>query len=292
MSSTTWALRTTTLTTESHTLLMGVVNVTPDSFADGASFVSESGEVDHDAAVRHGLQLMEAGADIVDVGGESTRPGSEPVDQDEEWRRVIPVVTGLAAAGVPVSIDTSKARVAEAAIAAGAQAVNDITALQDRAMARVCAESGAGVVLMHMQGSPATMQKAPRYDDVVAEVAGSLADFAAKAVRAGVDSAKICLDPGIGFGKRFEDNLSLLDGLEHITALGYPVLVGTSRKGFLGRILEDSGHPADADARDPATGATVALAIAKGASILRVHNIAAALQTARAADAIVRHGRS
>lgn len=287
-----WRLRSATLSNDDHTLLMGVVNVTPDSFSDGARFSGSDGAIDHDAAVRHGLSLVGEGADLVDVGGESTRPGAEPIPAGDEWRRVIPVVTGLAAAGVVVSIDTSKPEIAEAAIAAGAQVVNDVTALRNTEMASLCADAGVGVVLVHMQGSPATMQQNPTYDDVVAEVAAELGRRIEAATAAGISPDRICIDPGIGFGKSFEHNLALLDGLDEIARLGPPVLVGTSRKGFLGRILEESGHPAAAPHRDPATGATVALAIAKGAAAVRVHNVAAALQSARAADAIVRIGHS
>jgi dihydropteroate synthase len=289
----TWTLRSHALDNADHTLIMGVVNVTPDSFSDRAAFVAESGAVDHDAAVRHGLRLWEQGADIIDVGGESTRPGSSAVPEEVEWQRAVPVVAGLAAAGAIVSIDTSKPRVAQAAIAAGAEAVNDITALRDGDMAALCADAGVGVVLMHMQGTPTTMQDDPSYGDVLAEVGEELAARAAAARKAGVDQAKICIDPGIGFGKTFAHNLELLDRLDELAAAsGYPVMVGTSRKGFLGRILEDAEHPAVEADRDPATAATVALAIAKGAVMVRVHNVAASLQSARAADAIVRQGRS
>lgn len=290
---TSWSLRSHTLDNADHTLIMGVVNVTTDSFSDGAAFVSDGEAVDHDAAVRHGLRLWEAGADIIDVGGESTRPGSGSVPEEVEWERAVPVVAGLAAAGVVVSIDTSKPRVAEAAIAAGAEAVNDVTALRNAEMAALCARLGVGVVLMHMQGAPATMQDDPRYGDVASEVGEELAARAAAARKAGIERTKICIDPGIGFGKTFEDNLELLDRLDELAASsGYPVMVGTSRKGFLGRILDDADRPAAAADRDPATAATVALAIAKGAFMVRVHNVAASLQSARAADAIVRRGTS
>lgn len=282
-----WRLRTRTLDTADHTLIMGVVNVTPDSFSDGGAF-TDAGGVDHGAAVDHGLQLVHDGADLVDVGGESTRPGSHGIPVEEEIARVEPVVSGLAAAGVPVSIDTSKPEVASVALAAGAEVVNDVTALGNSEMASLCAEAGAGVVLVHMQGEPATMQDDPRYDDVVSEVAAFLRTRSGDVAEAGVDPERICVDPGIGFGKTFAHNLKLLRGLGEIAAGGLPVLVGTSRKGFLGMILERAGHPADAADRDHATGASVALSIAHGASIVRVHNVAAALQSARTADAIVR----
>ena len=286
----TWRLRAATLTTEDHTLIMGVVNVTPDSFSDGGDLAATPGTVDHDAAVAHGIRLFAQGADLVDVGGESTRPGTRGVSVEEELARVEPVVAGLVAAGVRVSIDTSKPRVAAAATTAGAEVVNDVTALRQPEMAALCAEAGVGVVLMHMQGTPETMQVDPRYGDVVVEVAADLEARAGTAIQAGVSADRICLDPGIGFGKTFDHNLALLTGLNRIRSLGFPVLVGTSRKGFLGEILERAGHPAGAADRDPATGASVALAIAHGASVVRVHNVANALQSARTADAIVRSG--
>ena len=266
---------------------MGVVNVTPDSFSDGGRFASPD-EVDHDGAVAAGLAMVAAGADIVDVGGETTRPGSHGVTADVEASRVLPVVEALADAGVTVSIDTSKAEVAQAALDAGAEIVNDVTALSDPAMAKACALSDCGVVLMHMQGTPRTMQHDPRYDDVVLDVSYALRDAAAAAVDAGVDRDRICLDPGIGFGKAWEDNLKLLNSLDRITGLGFPVLVGASRKSFLGRVLEAAGHPAVAEKRDPATLATVALAVASGVAVVRVHDVAGTLQAARTADAIVR----
>lgn len=271
---------------------MGVVNVTPDSFSDGGAFGDGSGVIDHAAAIAHGIRLLDEGADLVDVGGESTRPGSRGISAAEELDRIGPVITELSAAGVPVSIDTSKVEVARAAIEAGAEVVNDVTMLTDPDMGKACAESGVGVVLMHMQGTPATMQINPRYDDVVSDVAAALSAAVDRARAAGVDDAAICLDPGIGFGKSHDDNLALLAGLDSFATMGFPLLVGTSRKGFLGRILEDAGHPEDPDDRDQATGASVALAIARGAAVVRVHNVAAGLQSARTADAIVRGGNS
>ncbi len=286
-----WRLRTRTLNTREHTLIMGVVNVTPDSFSDGGSFTTPRAELDHDAAINHGLRLRESGADLVDVGGESTRPGSRGVDLAAELGRVIPVVEGLAAAGVIVSVDTSKAGVATAAIDAGAEVINDVTSLADPAMAPVCADAGVGVVLMHKQGPPETMQDDPHYGEVVSEVRDYLLDAAERARRAGIPSDRVCLDPGIGFGKTLEHNLELLARLDVLVAIGLPILVGASRKGSLGKILEQSGHPAPAPNRDPATGATVALAVAQGAAVVRVHNVGAALQAARTADAIVRTRR-
>ena len=280
----TWRLRTETLSNRDHTLIMGVMNVTPDSFSDGGLLP------DADAAVRHGLELWEAGADLVDVGGESTRPGSRGIDAATELDRVVPVVEELVGAGVIVSVDTSKPGVAQAAIDAGAEVINDVTALGDPAMAGVCADAEVGVVLMHMQGTPETMQGDPRYDDVVTEVSDYLLAAADRAVAAGIASDRICIDPGIGFGKTHEHNLQLLAHLRALVATDYPVLVGASRKGSLGKILETAGHPAEAVDRDPATGATVALAIESGVAAVRVHDVAAALQVARTADAIVRTG--
>ena len=285
-----WRIGTRTLDTRDHTLIMGVVNVTPDSFSDGGAFSTQDADLDHDAAIRHGFQLWEAGADLVDVGGESTRPGSSGIDSATELDRVLPVIKELAAAGVIVSVDTSKAEVAEATIDAGAEVINDVTALGDPAMGQVCADAAVGMVLMHMQGRPETMQDDPRYDDVVAKVREYLLAAAAAAAAAGISRDRICIDPGIGFGKTHEHNLDLLAHLDALVETGYPVLVGASRKGSLGRILEQSGHPAAAVDRDPATGATVALAVAAGAAAVRVHNVAATLQAARTADAIVRAG--
>lgn len=283
-----WQLRTQALNTLDHTLIVGVVNVTPDSFSDGGGFWTSPGTLDHDAAIRHGLRLWDEGADLIDVGGESTRPGSRGVDAATELDRILPVVRELAAAGVVVSVDTSKAVVAESGVAAGAEVINDVTALGDPAMVEVCAGAGVGVVLMHMQGRPETMQDDPSYVDVVGEIRDYLVAAARRAVSAGVAPDRICIDPGIGFGKTEEQNLEVLAHLDALVEVGFPVLVGASRKGTLGKILEQAGHPAPAEDRDPATGATVALAVAKGVSAVRVHGVAAAVQVARTADAIVR----
>lgn len=266
---------------------MGVLNMTPDSFSDDGVLVAGA-EIDHQVGIERGLEMAVAGADIVDVGGESTRPGSEAVDVDEELARVIPVIEGLAAKGVVVSVDTSKHEVAAAALDVGAEIVNDVTALADPAMAELCATSGCGVILMHMQNSPRTMQEEPSYDDVVLDVAYQLRDAAAGATAAGVIPDRICLDPGIGFGKTWSHNLQLLRAVDRLALLGFPLLVGASRKGFLGRILEAAGHPAPPSDRDAATLATVALAIASGAAVVRVHDVVGGLQAARTADAIVR----
>ncbi len=257
---------------------MGVVNVTPDSFSDGGRFFEQA------EAVAHGRRLAAAGADLVDVGGESTRPGAPPVSAEEESRRVVPVVRALAADGIVVSVDTTKACVAEEAISVGGEIVNDVSALSDPAMAAVIADRGAGVVLMHMQGTPATMQADPHYDNVTAEVLAALLERAALAESSGIDRERICLDPGIGFGKSIEHNLKLLHDLEAFTSTSYPILVGSSRKSFLG-VLAGLPNPLD---RDAATAGTTALAVAAGVFCVRVHDVPGNLQSARVADAIVR----
>jgi dihydropteroate synthase len=228
--------------------------------------------------------MFDQGADLIDVGGESTRPGSDSVPAGEEIRRVIPVVSALAEAGAVVSIDTSKGVVAAAALEAGAAVVNDVTALSDPDTVAAVAAAGAGVVLMHMQGDPRTMQQDPHYEDVVAEVRDYLLDRAAAAEGAGIAADAVCLDPGIGFGKNLEHNLDLLRGVGTLAATGYPVLVGASRKSFLQHLL----GPIPASERDPATSAAHVLAIAGGAAVIRVHNVVMGLRTARVADAIVR----
>jgi len=266
------------LTNEQHTLVMGVVNTTPDSFSDGGRFLEPA------VAIDRGLEMLGQGADIIDVGGESTRPGAMPVDADEEKRRVLPVVSALASAGAVVSVDTSKAEVAAAALDEGADIVNDVTALADPEMAAVVADSGAGLVLMHMLGTPRTMQRDPHYDDVVAEVAEYLTSRAQVALGSGIDGECICVDPGIGFGKTLQHNLALLRDLPVLTAGPYPVLVGASRKSFLEHLL----GPIPVEERDTASAAAHVLAIAGGAAIIRVHNVVTGLRTARVADAIVR----
>ena len=254
--------------------LMGILNVTPDSFSDGGRFLAA------DAAIAQARTLAEEGADIIDVGGESTRPGAEPVAEEEELRRVLPVLEGIADANAPaVSIDTSKASVARAALAAGASIVNDVSALRaDPEMAGVLADSGAGCCLMHMLGKPRTMQADPRYEDVVDDVKAFLEERMSFAVRAGVAEERIMLDPGIGFGKTNAHNLTLLCRLDELCALGRPLVVGTSRKSFIGRILaQDAGErePLAPERRLPGTIATNVLALARGASVFRVHDVAA-----------------
>jgi len=244
--------------------VMGVVNVTPDSFSDGGTFLDPA------AAIAHGLKLAAEGADVLDVGGESTRPGSDPVPLEVELERVLPVIDGLARqTEVPISIDTVKAEVAEQAIRAGAALVNDVTALRhDPAMAEVVAAAGVPVCLMHMLGEPKTMQDDPHYDDVVAEVSAFLTERAAFARSSGIDPGQICVDPGIGFGKTIDHNLALLRHLDRIAAIGPPVLVGASRKSFLGVL---TGQPLEG--RDIATVAVNLAAVRRGAWMLRVHAV-------------------
>ena len=251
---------------------MGVVNVTPDSFSDGGRFA------DHRAAVAHGLALADEGADWVDVGGESTRPGAQPVPEAEELRRVVPVVESLAAAGLAVSIDTRKASVARAAVGAGATLLNDVGAR----LGAVAADLGVAWAAMHAQGEPATMQDAPRYRDVLAEVRDALVARADAARAAGVP--QVWIDPGIGFGKTAAHNLELLARLEELVATGYPVLVGTSRKGFLGELLGASDGrdgPVPTDDRLEGSLATATWAMACGARMVRVHDVRATVHAAQ-----------
>lgn len=256
--------------------LMGVVNVTPDSFSDGGRYL------DPQAAVAHGLELVEQGADILDVGGESTRPGAEEVSAGEEVGRVLPVIEGLVGTAT-VSIDTSKAEVARAALDAGASIVNDVTALRhDPEIGELCAERGATLILMHMQGDPRTMQEEPRYDDVVEDVKAFLAERMEVAMDAGVAEGRIWLDPGIGFGKNLDHNLELLRRLGELRALGRPLVVGASRKSFIGKI---DGSPVGE--RLGGTIASSVLAAAEGADVLRVHDVAEAAQALKVASAIL-----
>jgi dihydropteroate synthase len=256
--------------------LMGVVNVTPDSFSDGGLYL------DAEAAVAHGEELVRDGAEILDVGGESTRPGAAEVSAEEERARVEPVVTGLAKT-TTVSIDTSKLAVAEAALDAGASIVNDVTALRaDPEIGSLCAGRGAGLVLMHMQDDPRTMQADPRYDDVVDDVKAFLAERLETAVAAGVDERRIWLDPGIGFGKTLDHNLELLRRLGELRELGRPLVVGTSRKSFIGKI-----DGSEVGGRVGGTIASSLIATAEGADVLRVHDVAEARQALTVASAIL-----
>jgi dihydropteroate synthase len=247
--------------------IMGVVNVTPDSFSDGGAFE------DHVAAIAHGRRLVAEGAAIVDVGGESTRPGADPVSTEEELRRVLPVVEGIAGLGLPaqISIDTMKLAVAEAAVDAGASYVNDVTAFRhEPELAGLVADRGVDCCLMHMLGEPRTMQENPRYGDVVDDVKAFLEERMTAAIAAGVAEERIQLDPGIGFGKTLEHNLELLRRLDELVALGRPLVIGTSRKSFLGRL---TGR--DVTERVHATVATSVIALERGARVFRVHDVAA-----------------
>jgi dihydropteroate synthase len=256
--------------------LMGVVNVTPDSFSDGGMYL------DANAAVVHGEELARDGAEILDVGGESTRPGAEEVSVEEEMARVVPVVAELAQTAT-VSIDTSKSAVARAALDAGATIVNDVTALRhDPEIGALCGERGAGLVLMHMQGDPRTMQENPTYDDVVDDVKAFLAERTEAAIDAGVGEESIWLDPGIGFGKSLDHNLELLRRIGELRELGHPLVIGTSRKSFIGKI--------DGSAVDDRLGGTIAsslLAAAEGVDVLRVHDVAETAQATKVANAIL-----
>ncbi len=263
-------------------LVMGVVNVTPDSFSDGGLWTDPA------QAVAHGLDLAADGAQLVDVGGESTRPGADPVTAEEELARVAPVVHGLVAGGARVSIDTSKAEVARAALAAGADYVNDVAAFRsDPDLAGVVADAGAECCLMHMLGDPRTMQRDPRYDDVVDDVKAFLEERLAAVVAAGVAEDRVHLDPGIGFGKTLAHNLELLDRLDEIVAVGRPVMIGTSRKSFIGKL---TGQAVAAE-RIEGTIATSVLALERGATIFRVHDVAPVHRALTVAAATLRrHG--
>ena len=262
-----------------ETGIMGIINVTPDSFSDGGKYANV------EAAVMRAKQMVADGADIIDIGGESSRPGAEPITANEECRRVIPVVQALAEQfQIPISVDTYKAKVAREALSAGACVINDITALHgDPNMCQIVADAQAGVILMHMQGVPATMQKTPTYQNVVAEVHAWLTEVASQAVDRGIDSSRIMIDPGIGFGKTFDHNLEILRHLMQFRGIGYPMLVGVSRKKFIGRILDLPVHQ-----REEGTVATVAWSIINGANVVRVHDVAKMKQVAQVIDTICR----
>ena len=256
-------------------IVMGVLNVTPDSFSDGGRFL------DAEKAVEHGLKMAGDGAAIIDVGGESTRPGSKSVSAEEQIRRVVPVIEGLCErTSVPISIDTYNVEVAEAALKAGAAIINDITALGDERMAELAAKRGVPVVLMHMQGKPLTMQAEPRYEDVVGEVLKFLLEKAKKAEQCGISKERIFIDPGFGFGKTLEHNLLLLKSLDKFVDTGYRVLVGTSRKSFIGKLTGREG-PAE---RIFGTAATVALCVAAGVCVVRVHDVAEMVDVVKVAN--------
>jgi dihydropteroate synthase len=259
-------------------VVMGVVNVTPDSFSDGGLWL------DPEKAIAHARASMEAGAGILDIGGESTRPGSLPVPADEQLRRIVPVFDGLRGIGARLSIDTTKATVAEAALDRGADIVNDVTALRDDPdLAGLVADRGCTVCLMHMLGEPHSMQDDPRYDDVVDDVKAFLEERLHSAVAAGIAEDKVWLDPGIGFGKTVDHNLQLLQRLRELTTLGRPIVIGTSRKGFIGTI---SGQ--QVEGRVPGTIATNVIALANGAEVFRVHDVAAVAQALTVAGATLR----
>jgi dihydropteroate synthase len=264
-----------------RTLVMGVVNVTPDSFSDGGRFLGAR------EAIEHALRLEEEGADILDIGGESTRPGSEFITLEEELQRVVPVIEGvLKRAGVPVSIDTTKAEVARQALKAGCTMVNEISAMRlDPEMLPLVVNQRVPFCLMHMQGMPKDMQVEPHYDDVIGEIMAFLRERAEAAEEAGADPLDIMIDPGIGFGKNLQHNLEIIRRLSELKSLGYTLVLGTSRKSFIGRILDLPG-----DERVEGTAASVALGIAGGADIMRVHDVKEMVRVARVADAIVGKG--
>lgn len=273
------------LTLGPRTLVMGIVNVTPDSFSDGGRFLANRDAIDQ------GLRLLDEGADILDIGGESTRPYSDPVTQEDELARIIPVIEALARrSDVPISVDTTKAEVARRALEAGAAIINDVSALRvDPDMGAVAARHGVPIILMHMLGSPKTMQVNPHYDDVVAEVSAFLRQAVDRAVQAGVPAAMVIVDPGIGFGKTIDHNLELLRRLHHLHDLGCPLLVGTSRKAFIRHLLKPPGAPdipADLPLVATGTQATVAACALRDAHIVRVHEVADTRATLKIIDAI------
>jgi len=261
-----------------RTLVMGILNVTPDSFSDAGKFL------DPRVAVERARRIAEEGADILDIGGESTRPGARPVPADEEWRRIGPVIEAVARdVDIPISVDTYKPRIARKAIRAGAVIVNDVRGLRDPEMVRVVANSGAGAVIMHMKGEPATMQENPHYDDVVAEVKAFLAERLGEAVSHGVAMESTVVDPGFGFGKAPRHNTTLLHSLREIRAIGRPVLAGASRKSFLASV-----HPTKDGEGPEASLAAAAIGVQNGADILRVHDVAKTVQFVRTLDTSMR----
>lgn len=272
-----------TLVLGERTLIMGVLNVTPDSFSDGGKFFRP------EDAVSAALAMEKAGVDILDIGAESTRPGSTGISGEEELERLLPVLQGLRGRlKIPISIDTQKSRVAEMAIGAGAEMLNDISGLRhDPKLAEVAARSGAPLILMHMRGTPRTMQKQPWAKDVIKDVCRGLGESVSIARRVGIPPSQIILDPGIGFGKSFAQNYELLAKLPELAKLGYPLLVGTSRKEFIGATLARSGKPLPAEQRIWGTAATVAASILQGAHIVRVHDVEEMVQVARVTDSVL-----
>jgi dihydropteroate synthase len=275
-------VRSQTLALGERTLIMGVLNVTPDSFSDGGKY--DRPEI----AIEHALALELAGADLLDIGGESTRPGSEETSASQELDRILPVLEGLRGRlKIPVSVDTRRSTVAELALRADAEIINDVSGLRsDARIAEVAAKYGVPLILMHMRGEPRTMQNGPFARDVMKDVAQGLRDSVAKARKAGVAKSQIILDPGIGFGKSYSQNYELLQKLPQLAALGYPLLVGTSRKGFLGATLARNGKPAPPEERIWGTATTVTASILGGAHIVRVHDVAEMVQVARVADCV------
>jgi dihydropteroate synthase len=273
-----WQTRTRRFDLREHSLIMGVLNVTPDSFSDGGAFI------DHEQAVMHGLAMAKAGAQIIDVGGESTRPGAQPVALAEEMRRVLPVVERLAGdPGFVVSIDTMKPDVARAAVAHGAEIINDVTGLRDGAMREVVAATGAAAVVMHMQGNPRDMQVAPRYEDVCGEIREFFRQVFHACLRCGIDIMRLAFDPGIGFGKTAAHNLTLLRHLDSLRVDERPLVLGASRKSFIGKVLDDSSF----EARSWPTVALTSYARTRGANVLRVHEVGPNLQALRMTEAIL-----
>ena len=268
-----------TLHLHERTHIMGVLNITPDSFSDGGHYFQ------HDKAIEHGLALVKDGADIIDVGGESTRPYAEKVSVQEELDRVIPVIQGLRKElKVPISIDTLKADVAREALAAGASIINDISALRyDTGMVSVAAEARVPIVLMHMKGSPSNMQDNPVYDHLIQEIIDFLMNAVDRAVEGGIEKASIILDPGIGFGKSFDHNLEIIRELHQFHSMGMPIMLGTSRKAFLGHLLDKVALE-----RDTGTMATIAVGVMHGAHIIRVHNVKKTIDTVKVIEAIIR----
>jgi dihydropteroate synthase len=279
-------LRSRTMLLGERTLIMGVLNVTPDSFSDG-------GKYDQPAlAIAHALAMERAGADLIDIGGESTRPGSQETSASEELDRILPVLQGLRSRlKIPISVDTRRSTVAELAVCTGAQIINDVSGLRsDARTAVVAAKYGVPLILMHMRGEPHTMQRGPFARDVMKDVAQGLRDSVGKARKAGVAKSQIILDPGIGFGKSYSQNYELLRKLPQLAALGFPLLVGTSRKGFLGATLAHGGKPVPPEERIWGTAATVAASILGGVHIVRVHDVAEMMQVARVADSVAHPG--
>jgi dihydropteroate synthase len=276
-------LRSRTLILGERTLIMGVLNVTPDSFSDGGNFLSQ------EKAVRHALQMENDGADIIDIGAESTRPGSTGVNAEEEWSRLAPVLAALRTRlKIPISIDTRKSEIAAKAVENGAEIINDVSGLKhDSRIAEVAKSMRVPLILMHMRGEPETMQQKPFARDAVKDVVGGLRRSLALARKAGVANSQIVLDPGIGFGKSYAQNYELLGKLSEVSNLGFPLLVGTSRKGFIGKTLEVDGKLATAEAKLWGTAATVAASILNGAHIVRVHDVAEMVSVARVTDCIL-----